>query len=68
MALGSTQPLTEMFVGNSSVNTAQHSTTDEAVFSMWSATRNSISAEFSVRGPCREDIRVRFSGGRIPPP
>jgi hypothetical protein len=57
--------------GNGSANTVQHATTDEDVFSMWSAPRNNTvevfymwsepnnntEAVFSVHCPCREDIR-----------
>jgi hypothetical protein len=43
--------------GNSSVNTVQHATMGEAVFSVWSAPCNNIRAVFSVRDPCREDMR-----------
>jgi hypothetical protein len=42
--------------GNGSVNTFQHATREEAVFSMWSAIRNSMGAAFAVRDPCRRFI------------
>jgi hypothetical protein len=75
--------------GNSSVNTVQHATLDEAVFSvssaprpvlitdqltrslthdvffLWSAPCNNRGAVFSVRGPCREDIREYRNGNSL---
>jgi hypothetical protein len=47
----------EALPGNGSVNTLKYATIEEAVFSVWSAPRNSMGTVFSVRGPCRDDIR-----------
>jgi hypothetical protein len=43
--------------GNGSVNTFKHVKIEEAVFSVWCVPSNNRGAVFSVRGPCREDIR-----------
>jgi hypothetical protein len=56
--------VTDMFkalLGNFLVNIFQHTrhaTIEEAVFSIWSASRNNTGAVFSVCGRCRENIRV----------
>jgi hypothetical protein len=53
--------------GNGSISTFKHGSIEEAVFSMWSAFCNCMEAVFSLRGPCREDLREYVNRNSVQP-